>query len=284
MGLRLRCCGITPTDYVGRHLLDAGCGTGEYACWFASQGAEVTGIDLSDGSLQGARAYADRVGLERVRFEKRSVLETGFPDAAFDFIYCTGVLHHTPDPFAGLSELVRVLRPGGTILVSLYHRLGLMRGDLQRRLVRRFGGDDLDARVRWGRRLFPGVTRRNMGDDYHDPQTVLYDHFAIPHQSLHTVGQMLRWFDRLGLRYLGAFPPARLRDYLPMLACDEYKSVEPEIQSRLGRTLGRLGTPEKMGRDRPGPFSRFTVQTLWGACGIGVFSVGGRKPDAETSN
>src|SRR5215475_8599392 len=67
MGLRLYCCGIGEEDYVGKQVLDAGCGTGEYSCWFASRGAQVTGIDLSDGSLNEARAYAESVSLDNVR-------------------------------------------------------------------------------------------------------------------------------------------------------------------------------------------------------------------------
>ena len=118
MALRLDCCGVTEEDYVGKQVLDAGCGSGEYACWFASKGSRVTGIDLSSGSLREARAYAKEAGLNNIHFEKRSVLETGFPNASFDLVYCTGVLHHTPDPSGGLMELCRVLRPGGTLAAA----------------------------------------------------------------------------------------------------------------------------------------------------------------------
>src|SRR5262245_37662217 len=92
MELRLYCCGVAEGDYVGKDVLDAGCGTGEYACWLASRGAAVTAIDLSDGSLQEASKYAKEAGIAGVHFEKRSVLRTGFPDESFDFVYCTGVL------------------------------------------------------------------------------------------------------------------------------------------------------------------------------------------------
>jgi 2-polyprenyl-3-methyl-5-hydroxy-6-metoxy-1,4-benzoquinol methylase len=56
MGWRLKCLGVVPDDYRGRRVLDMGCGTGEYALWYALNGAEsVTGIDLADGSLAIAR-------------------------------------------------------------------------------------------------------------------------------------------------------------------------------------------------------------------------------------
>ena len=78
MALRLWCCGIDADDYIGRQVLDAGCGTGEYACWFAAHGARVTGIDLSDGSLSEARAYAGREGLPNVSLSSVRSSTQGF--------------------------------------------------------------------------------------------------------------------------------------------------------------------------------------------------------------
>jgi SAM-dependent methyltransferase len=126
MALRLYCCGIDADDYVGRNVLDAGCGTGEYACWFAAHGSQVTGIDLSDGSLSEARAYARQERLRNVVFETRSVLDTGLPSDSYDLVYCTGVLHHIENSYNGLRELTRVLRPGGKILISLYNAVEFM--------------------------------------------------------------------------------------------------------------------------------------------------------------
>ena len=59
MGWRLKCLGVQPADYQGRRVLDMGCGTGEYALWYAKNGAaEVTGIDLSDGSLRMGQCHS----------------------------------------------------------------------------------------------------------------------------------------------------------------------------------------------------------------------------------
>jgi 2-polyprenyl-3-methyl-5-hydroxy-6-metoxy-1,4-benzoquinol methylase len=56
---------------VERDVLDAGCGTGEYSCWFAANGARITEIDLCDGSLSEARGNAQRAQLSGVKLEKR---------------------------------------------------------------------------------------------------------------------------------------------------------------------------------------------------------------------
>lgn len=277
MELRLHCCGIGPEDYVGKKVLDAGCGTGEYACWFASQGARVTGIDLSDAALEEAEEYARTEGIEGVRFEERSVLDTGFEDAAFDLVYCTGVLHHTPAPFDGLRELCRVTRPGGRVLVSLYHSFGFLPRLVRWRVAKALGGDDLDRRVEWGSRLFPRMSRKLREERETDPQTDLYDYFAAPLQSTHGIGQVLDWFDRVGLEHTGSLPPARVADYPRLFRHELYASADEEVQSPAHGLIARLGSSDELEGGRPGPLERFLVQVLWLFAGVEIFSVGGKK-------
>jgi len=279
MALRLRFCGVSEEDYVGRDVLDAGCGTGEYSCWFASRGSRVTGIDLSDGSLKEAQAYARAAGLKGIQFEKRSVLQSGFPDESFDLVYCTGVLHHTPDPFRGLTELTRLVRPGGKILVSVYNSFGFFPRELRRQVALHLGGESLDERVRWGRRLFPFTTRRLLSGPRNDPEAALYDYFAIPHETLHSLGEVLKWFDQLGLEYVGSFAPARFRDYPALVGHWGYKKVDRSLYSPLLAAVGRLSSSSESPEfERPGPFSRLLVQIMWLFSGIGVFCLCGRKP------
>ena len=75
MGWRLKCLGIKPSDYQGKQVLDMGCGTGEYALWYAQQGAgSVTGIDLSDGSLGIANQRRKEGNYDHVVFLKMDIL------------------------------------------------------------------------------------------------------------------------------------------------------------------------------------------------------------------
>lgn len=278
MRLRLYCCGIDSEDYMDREVLDAGCGTGEYSLWFASNGARVTGLDISPASLREASAYAERHGIDDVDFEKRSVLDTGFAPRSFDFVYCTGVLHHTPAPFQGFRELCRVLRPGGKLLVSVYNRAGMLTRELRRQIVQLLASDDPRDRVRWARRLFPRTADRLHDEDLGDPETPLYDYFGVDRQSLHTLGEVLDWLDRCGLDYEGSFPPARLSDYPGMFAHPSYESVERELRGPLQRFIGSLVRRGEMDRREPGLVNRSGVQLLWLVKRVGIFSVCGSKP------
>lgn len=280
MELRLACCGIEPGDWTGARVLDAGCGTGEYACWFAARGADVVGLDLSEESLAQARRFADGHSIGGVQFRVGSVLDLPFDPASFDLVYCTGVLHHTPDPSGGFRELARVLRPGGKLLVSLYHSWGFLPRQLRWRVARRLGGGDLDRRVDWGRRLFPLTARRLTDDRLEDPESPLYDYFAAPRQSTHGLREVLGWLDRTGLEFRGAFPPARPADYPALFRHPGYDKMEDELRSPLHRLLARFGE-SGLSRERPGREEQFLTEFLWLLAGVDIFSVGGSRPASD---
>lgn len=295
MALRLRLLNIVPADYVGRRLLDAGCGTGEYACWYARHGAEVTAIDLSGPSLRAAAEYAEREGVGGISFERQSVLELPYPDASFDYVSSMGVLHHTPDPYRGFRELCRVLRPGGVIVVSLYNAFSRLPHVAKQRIVRAVAGSDIDRRVQWAQRLFPRTCRALAASRGDGSDALLYDAFAMPHESRHSVGEVLRWFDAHRIAYVGAFGPITLRDNLRALALlghDDYAAFARFFRgytlagwtaARLSGLAGRLVPATLVAASAPGsrpsPLARGLVQTGWLLLGFrfSIFSLSGRK-------
>ena len=101
-------------------VLDAGTGTGRYAIRLAQTGKHVAGIDVSEQMLDQARAKAGRLGLD-ISFQRASVLAVPQPDESFDLVICALALAHVKDLAAAVRELVRVLRPGGHLIVSDLH-------------------------------------------------------------------------------------------------------------------------------------------------------------------
>jgi len=102
-----------------RRALDAGCGTGVCCPALSECSHEVVGLDLSFGSLQTA------AGLFGVPACQASLLRLPLPSDSFDLVFCWGVIHHTSDPIRALDELVRVLAPGGTLVLAVYLRTWL---------------------------------------------------------------------------------------------------------------------------------------------------------------
>ena len=97
----------------GKRLLDFGTGDGEYAMFAASCGAEATGIDISPVSVDNATREAARRGLgSRATFVVQDGEQLNLPDASFDLICESGVLHHV-DLDTVFAEMARVLTPDG---------------------------------------------------------------------------------------------------------------------------------------------------------------------------
>lgn len=101
----------------GVTLLDCGCGPGTITAGLAriSDPGPVTGIDLEESQLEIARENAAKLGVVNVTFERGDVYDLSYPDNQFDAVFSHAMLEHTRDPLAVLTEMRRVLKPGGLV-------------------------------------------------------------------------------------------------------------------------------------------------------------------------
>jgi SAM-dependent methyltransferase len=99
----------------GTRVLDVGCGPGVVCGAAAERGALPTGVDVAPGMLAEARRRHPGIA-----FVKADAVALPFPDGAFDACVGSFVLNHLPAPEAAAAELVRVLRPGGALALSLW--------------------------------------------------------------------------------------------------------------------------------------------------------------------
>lgn len=136
----------------GKKLLEIGCGLGTDLLQFARGGALVTGVDLTPKSIE---LVLKRFAMEGLPVDARvaDAERLPFADETFDVVYSFGVLHHTPDTSKAVSEVHRVLKPGGRIIVMLYHtrsahvRLGTIYAHLSAGLRNRINGTEDWVRV-----------------------------------------------------------------------------------------------------------------------------------------
>lgn len=103
----------------GQRLLDAACGTGVVAVTAARLGARVTGLDLTPALLARARENARLADVE-IEFHEGDVERLPFPDASFDVVVSQFGHMFAPRPELAVAEMLRVLKPGGTIAFSTW--------------------------------------------------------------------------------------------------------------------------------------------------------------------
>lgn len=181
-----------PDDAV---VLEVGCGTGQFSNFLSIRGRTVFGADLCLNSLRLAREFSLRSGLDSVHFLQMNLFRPVFREKSFDVVICNGVLHHTPDPFGGFESIARLVRPGGHIIIGLYNKWGRLTTDI-RRLLFRLSGDRLHV-------LDPYL--RSDAEE-HRKRIWFMDQYRNPHESKHTVDEVLHWFDEAGFEFDSAIP------------------------------------------------------------------------------
>jgi len=171
-------------DFAGDfQVLVAGGGTGDAAIMLAQQladrtpkgakGGQVTYLDLAEKTRSIAEARAKARGLKNIRFVTGSLLEVAeLAPGPYDYIDCCGVLHHLPEPEAGLRALAGVLKPGGGLGLMLYGEYGRLGVYPLQEMLQAIGkGRSLPERIGQSRALLEALPpthgfklNQNLGD------------------------------------------------------------------------------------------------------------------------
>lgn len=121
----------------GKRFLDVGCGDGIYSVEAARRGARVSGLDLSEDMLNKARERSLAEGV-KVDWQAGDACRLPYPDCSFDVVVAITLLCLLPTPGAAVSEMVRVLAPGGRLVLGDLNRWSLVAA---KRRIRGWGGN-----------------------------------------------------------------------------------------------------------------------------------------------
>ena len=195
---------------VAANILVAGCGTGRQAAAVAAAfpDAIVTAIDVSQASLNYAKRACARLGIGGIRFERLDLHDVAALGQRFDCIYCSGVLHHLPDPERGWKHLVDVLAPDGVMSIMVYNLIARLRVRGGRGVIADLMGkpidDDLLRRVRariLERTDHPLAQHTARSRDF-PTLAGAYDLLLHRHEDPFDLPRIARALDALGLRLL----------------------------------------------------------------------------------
>lgn len=215
----------------GTRILECGCGTGQLSNFLSIASRTVFATDMCVNSLRLGEQFARDHDLRNIQFAQMNLFRPAFEYESFDLVICNGVLMTTVDPLAGFRSIARLVKPGGYVLIGLYHRYGRLVTDL-RRLVFRFSGD----RLQW---LDPVLRDRNVSAAR--KRAWFADQYKHPHEMKHTIGQMLHWLDDTGFRFVKSIP--RSRPFREISAADDLFRPEAPGNAfeRLIVELGMIG-------------------------------------------
>ncbi len=189
--------GLDLNSISGRRILDAGCGTGDKSVLLSKKDAYVVAIDISSGQLKEAEMRANNSNA-KVKFLQKDIINDNLELLGkFDLILNLGVLHHTENPRVGFDKLVKLLNKDGIIIIGLYHKYARLRYRIIRYLIRRFVSEDPDEIMNWLLHSKIAKPIRNA------PLSTLYDRYAVPYESYHTLKEVKQWFNENNLELIG---------------------------------------------------------------------------------
>ncbi|HSV54090.1 MAG TPA: class I SAM-dependent methyltransferase [Burkholderiaceae bacterium] len=213
----------------GALVWEAGCGTGQLSNFLGmSYRRRVFAGDLCLNSLRLGKQFADRNAIRNVCFVQANLFRPPFKDAVFDVVISNGVLHHTADCEGAFRSILTKLKPGGTILIGLYNYYARLPTLWKRWAFEHFGKSlhFLDPRLR-----APHMNSSRVNAWFMDQ----YQH---PHETRHSMDEVLHWFDRYGVDFVNG---------VPHLDGSDFSSAERLLEPKArGTVVSRVATQLNM--------------------------------------
>jgi SAM-dependent methyltransferase len=209
-------------------VLEVGCGTGQMTNLLGmGWGRTCIGADLCLNSLQLAKGFRDRFSINNAHFIQINLFRPPLKPGGFDVVISNGVLHHTSDSAGAFRSIAPLVRPGGFIIIGLYNWLGRLPTLWRRWLIEKFGqgGALLDHRLRG-----KGEAVRR--------EAWFMDQYRNPHETKHSIDEVLTWFDRAGFDFMSCIPTIGDVEF-----SEDMRLFEPHPT---GRYLDRLSTEIEM--------------------------------------
>ena len=174
-------------------ILECGCGTGQLSHFLSLNNNHVLGVDLSLSSLKLAVEHKLRNSVARAAFAQMNIFELAVKDNTFDVVISSGVLHHTRDARRAFAAIVRKAKPGGLIVVGLYNWFARVPTWMRSQLIGILG-----PRIDY-------VVRSRIRDR-RKAEIWIKDQYYNPHETWHSIDEVLDWFGENDVTYLNCEP------------------------------------------------------------------------------
>lgn len=186
-------------DLNNKKILDAGCGTGDKSVFFALNKAKVTSIDLTENQLKKAKELAIKNKVyNKIKFKQKDIVNDYLEDLGeFDIIISTGVLHHTENASKGFSNLSKLLKSNGIIIIALYHKYARWKYRFIRFLLHNLISRDTETLRVWLEKSWFARPLRKA------PTNSIFDRYLVPFESYFTLKDVKKWFCKNNIQFIG---------------------------------------------------------------------------------
>ena len=177
----------------GKDVIEVGAGTCQFTNMIASSSNNrVIAFDATYESLKLGKKFSDENDLPNTSFVQGDIANINniFKEKQFDIVICSGVLHHTSDPYSNFSKVVKLLKKDGIIILGLYNKYGRIYSKVIKFLYKMFGKKILKYSD-------PVLNKLKISND--QKQSWIQDQYDHPIESTHTFGEVKEWLSKNNL-------------------------------------------------------------------------------------
>jgi|TARA_B110000967_G_C18819611_1_gene527964 ubiquinone/menaquinone biosynthesis C-methylase UbiE len=211
-------------DKIGfnKKFIEVGSGTSQLSLALASgTNNEIVALDPTLESLKLGAEFAAQNNINNVKFLNADIFNNPIKNDYFDFVWCSGVLHHTQNSEEGFNIIYNWLKPGGTIIIGLYNSYGRLRTNIRQFIYKTLGKGNLSRNLIL--KLDPYL-RQVMSDAKREAW--IRDQYEHPVERSHTLGEVLKWFKNKDVNFIGSIPSPTLEtSYQPIDYMDGEKGT-----------------------------------------------------------
>lgn len=184
-------------------IIDIGTGTGQLSAFLSLRRDSVWGIDFSDSSLNKATNLKEKLHLNSWTLKRVNIMDPqqiNDINMQFEYVLCLGVLHHTENAYGAFTNILKLLKPKGHIAIGLYNSFGRIPLKIRKTLAKTIFKNNDTVKDMFIKMQIGTVQDKERTRGWWNDQ---YEH---PHETTHTVGEILRWFQNNNIAYCGAVP------------------------------------------------------------------------------
>ena len=186
-----------------KRIIEVGSGTSQLSIALAvGTNNEIVAFDTTLESLRIGAAFGEKHGIDNCIFVNGDLINDPFLADYFDMVWCSGVLHHTENAEKGFKTITKWVRPDGYVIIGLYNLYGRMRTVFRQFLYRSLGKSKFGKSLL---SLLDPVLRKRVSETR--KKAWFQDQYENPVESLHTLDEVLQWFDASGIEFINSIPP-----------------------------------------------------------------------------
>jgi ubiquinone/menaquinone biosynthesis C-methylase UbiE len=225
---------------LGKKVIEVGCGTSQLSIALANgTNNKLVAFDSTLESLILGSNFSKKSGVSNCVFVNGDIFSNPFMANYFDVVWCSGMLHHTDSPKQGFEIITTWLKSDGYVIIGLYNLYGRFRTVFRQKIFRIFGSGKFA-------RLIVSTLDPILRQDISEQKRKAWfqDQYQHPVESLHTLDEVLGWFDENNIEFISSIPTCNSENinYENMFLSQTRGTFVSRLVSQIGMLFSPLGS------------------------------------------